>query len=545
LAAAAAAISSFFFYLWKYSYNFPYFDDFEVILDFLNRFAGSGSHSEQLRLLFEQHSEHRVAFTRLIALVEYYLVGRIDFRSFILIGHTSLMAILILFTKAVWQRSKIPLLFLAPVALALFNFRYFETSFWAMTALQNLWVLAFAFLAFYFLFQPTRWSAWIAATFGVLATFTSGNGMLTLVAGACVLALNRKLLSRNGLIWGVAGFAVIALYFTGYVKPAQHPEVIEPLLNNPLSAVGYALAFLGGMFTESVSVAVIIGGVLVLVVAGLTYKKYFEQNPTIYSLIVFLIMTAGLAGVSRSGFGIEQALASRYMIVSTLLVVSCYAALISLGQMRLNTGWGIAIVVASLYFHYSTYALYLPAKKADKAEFERDRRLISQGRLTHFNFGWPPLDVRREFPREVLRKADSLGYFPFKFRDEAEVLGSLPTPSTARSAHHFDRFEKRGPTIVTMSGWGLIRGVDSNDVVAVLCFKDEDKTPVKYMVLQPALRNDVAQVYAGDGVDHARSGFQTVFNANEIKPGNYTLSLFLVGPDFKVEIDAGPTSLGR
>ncbi len=538
------AIASFYLCLWKYSYNFPYFDDFEVILDFLNRFAASGGLSERLRLLFEQHSEHRVVFTRSIALLEYSVFGRINFQSFMLIGHTSLVAILILFAKAVWQKSKIPLLYFAPVALLLFNFRYFETSFWAMTALQNLWVLAFAFFAFYFLFQPARWAIWVAAVFGVVATFTSGNGMLTFIAGAGVLALNRQLLTRKGLIWSVTGITVIVSYLTGYVKPAQHPEVLQPLINNPIPAFGYALAFLGGMFTENVVVAVIVGSVLVLITAGLTFQKYFRQNPTLYCLIVFLIMTAGLAGVSRSGFGIEQALASRYMIVSTLLVVSCFAAMISLRQSRLNTGWGIAILIVSLYFHYNTYGQYLPAKKADKAEFEKDFRQINEGKLTHFNFGWPPLDARREFPRQVLRTADSLGYFPFEFRDEAEVLASLPVESTGRSAHHFDRFEKRGP-IVTMSGWGLIRGVDPDDVIPVLCFKDKQKNPVKYMVLQAAQRKDVAEQFADDGLDHTGSGFETVFNANEIEPGNYTLSLFLVTPDFKIEIDAGPTRLGQ
>src|SRR6185436_11776985 len=87
--APAIAISSFFFCLWRYSYNFPYFDDFEVILGFLNSFLTTGHLSDKVHLLFEQHGEHRVVFDRAIALAEYWIAGKIDFRSLILIGNAA------------------------------------------------------------------------------------------------------------------------------------------------------------------------------------------------------------------------------------------------------------------------------------------------------------------------------------------------------------------------------------------------------------------------------------------------------------------------
>src|SRR5262249_34525230 len=149
----------------RYSYNFPYFDDFEIILAFLNSFLTAGQASEKLRLLFEQHSEHRLVFDRAIALAEYFICGKIDFRSLVLIGNTALVVILLLCYKSVERTRKLPLLCLAPIALLLFNFRYFETSFWSMAALQHLWVLCFAFCAFYFLFQPTAYATVLAILF--------------------------------------------------------------------------------------------------------------------------------------------------------------------------------------------------------------------------------------------------------------------------------------------------------------------------------------------------------------------------------------------
>jgi hypothetical protein len=208
------------------------------------------------------------------------------------------------------------------------------------------------------------------------------------------------------------------------------------------------------------------------------------------------------------------------------------------------TGW-MVILSATVYFHYSTYAKYLPQKKKEKTDFEENYAKVVQGKLSHFSFGWPPLDSRRQFPRQELRKADALGYFAFKFRDEAEILKSLPDDSHREAAHRFERFQQVGPAVVVFSGWGLIRGVPSEETIPVLCFKDEQGNPTNYIVLKQENRSDIAKIYAADQVDYATSGFQAVFNRAEIKPGKYTIAVFLATPDYKVTIDAGPTTLGQ
>src|SRR5205823_6371805 len=127
---------------------------------------------------------------------------------------------------------------------------------------------------------------------------------------------------------------------------------------------------------------------------------------------------------------------------------------------RLTTAWWIAILTVSVCFHYSTYAKYLPAKKAEKADFEQNRVRIAQGKLTDFSFGWPPLDIRRELPRQTLRTADSLGYFSFKFKDEADILDALPSVHDRHTTYRIERFEQVTLVAMTLSGWGLIHGVD-------------------------------------------------------------------------------------
>src|SRR5205085_516135 len=129
-----------------------------VVLDFLNRFLTTSSGWDRARLLFEQHGEHRVLFGRMVALVACYTTGKVDFKWLILIGNAALPVILILFYRLIGRTNEARRVYLVPVALLMFNFRYWEASFWASTALQNIWVLAFALLALYFLFQSTRHS---------------------------------------------------------------------------------------------------------------------------------------------------------------------------------------------------------------------------------------------------------------------------------------------------------------------------------------------------------------------------------------------------
>jgi hypothetical protein len=103
----AIAIGSYYLCLCRYSYNFPYFDDFEVILGFLNRFITGRQFSEKLPLLFEQHGEHRLFFDRAVALAAYLVLGKIDFRSLVLIGNTALLGILVLCYKVADKRREI------------------------------------------------------------------------------------------------------------------------------------------------------------------------------------------------------------------------------------------------------------------------------------------------------------------------------------------------------------------------------------------------------------------------------------------------------
>lgn len=536
----AVGIISFYYSLYKYSYNFPFFDDFDSILQFINNFIASTSIREKIRLLFEQHSEHRLVFDRAVALFEYYILGQINFKSFIIIGNGALLVTLIMLYKSFQLKQKFHLIFLVPIAFVIFNFRFHETSFWPMAAMQNLWVLCFALSSLYFLHaKEIKYSFYLSILFGWMATFTSANGMMTFLAGGFVLLINRELFSKKNLIWLVAGGIAMASYFYHYTKPGYHPEIIKPFLDHPLGFFGYAFAFLGGIFTEDATTAISIGVILVLCSLFLTYKKYYKENPVIYSFIIFILITSVLAALTRFGFGMDQSLSSKYTISSALLVASCYAALTSIFHKKIKILYLTILVGLAFYFQYTTNGKYLPAKKSEKEEFDKNYALVTQGKLSHFNFGWPQLDDRKELPRQLLRTADSLGYYKFKFKSEQEILKDIPADATKEIKFKLERFEQTQANALVMSGWAFIKNVNSDNVMTILCFKDTLGNPSKYFICQKYAHQDITQANASDNTNYNNSGFFTFFNPKEVKHGKYILEIIITDGNFKTELNTG------
>jgi hypothetical protein len=535
----AVIIISFFNSLYKHSINFPYYDDFEAILNFLTRYITHPAIGDRIRLLFEQHSEHRLVFDRVIALLEYYLLPEINFKSFILIGHAGLAVALIMLYKSFRLKQRHNIIYLLPVAAIIFNFRYFETSFWPMAAMQNLWVLSFALASLYCLHKETKYSFYFSILFGWLAAFTSANGMMTFVAGAFVLLTKKELLKRKHLIWFGCGLLAMGAYFYHYTKPPAHPPILQPMLDNPAGFLGYALAFLGGAFSDDMTIAIIIGISLVCFAVFITWRKYYEENPVIYSFIVFLLITSVLAALARLGFGVGQALSSKYAVNSAVLTSACYIALVSLVQKRIRLVYLIALTGLAVYFHFGTYAKYLPAKAAEKEEFERNYALVAQGKLSHFNYGWPALDERKELPKRELKAADSLGYFKFKFTEEAELIEKIPAGSGGEIKFKIERYERVRANAIVMSGWAFAKRTNSDDVLTILCYKDILGNPKKYFICQKIAHQDITQANASDNTNYDSSGFVTLFNPKEVSPGKYRLAIIITDGTTKTELDTG------
>lgn len=198
--------------------------------------------------------------------------------------------------------------------------------------------------------------------FGILGCISYSTPLALwpiLCAAAIVLRFPRQV---TYLYFG-ASIAVIGTYFLTYKTPTHHPSLTKI---NPLKTLEYIPTYLGGIFSENVIIASIIGIIGLIAVMGFVGYWLFAKKsdraewlPWL-SIQIYTLQTALMAAVSRSGFGVEQATASRYGTLPALFWMSTFVlTVLCVRQLqptpRMQTRWltpllGIATVAVILMY---------------------------------------------------------------------------------------------------------------------------------------------------------------------------------------------------
>lgn len=335
LTLIAVVITMYFVSIWIFSVNFPSWDDYDAILNFLNRYLDK-SFLGRLSYLFAQHNEHRILFCRLASISYLFLFKVINFKALNFIGDISLFGIYLLLINMVDKNSDNKYWSFLAIALLLFSHGFWETSYMAMGSLCNLWVLFFAMLAVHFLSkQNLFWSIF----FAVFATFTSGGGICVFVAGIFMCISQEKY--KNLLIWIFAMGMALSGYLYHYVKPIGRPDLMFAF-QNPIHSIFYLFSSMGSYLGHLIVFAipeeknsglltsVWLGFCVFSLILYLTVKKYHKVNPRIYFFLIYLLVLSSTIVLARSAFGFDQALGSRYMIISVLYLICAYISLADL-----------------------------------------------------------------------------------------------------------------------------------------------------------------------------------------------------------------------
>lgn len=330
----------YFYFLSHYAINIPLFDDHafkNFILDYQK-----AAFFEKIQLIFSQHNEHRVAYTRIIVLLIYWFKGEIDYVWMMWIGNLSLFGIIYLFHK-VLKDSKLPFVALLPLPCLLFSLALHENTFWGMASLQNFTVLFWALLLFYLLgFQKNNTFFWaMAAGFG--ATFTSGNGFFALAVGGLILLLQKQW--KWLVVWILFTSVLAFAYFSDYQRPPGNPadanlRQIGLFIKGFLSFIG-AIGEKGTQYPlESRSNWAALFGLVLLLIGALKsgqilWQCFKKQKPIInqqdwfwLGAFGFLLGSGLVVTFTRIGFGVEILLTSRYKIYSVLFLCLVYILVI-------------------------------------------------------------------------------------------------------------------------------------------------------------------------------------------------------------------------
>lgn len=211
---AAAVLALYQYSLWTLARNVGYADDLVDALWFFEIWREAPHGMARLASLLLPNHEHITLFNHLVYLLHYALTGTLNFLAFILYGQVALLALAWLLARWAQRYLDAGSAWLLAVALV-FNLYYWHASFFAMTALSNQFVLAFA-LAGCALWARNPQALWPPVLAALAASATQFNGLLLLPV-ILVAALYRHgggqpWHRQQWGLWLVLALGLIALY---------------------------------------------------------------------------------------------------------------------------------------------------------------------------------------------------------------------------------------------------------------------------------------------------------------------------------------------
>jgi len=163
--------------------------------------------------------------------------------------------------------------------------------------------------------------------FAFVSTYTYANGMVLwllafpLAASADPTPRHRRALSSG--IYLLAATVAIGFYFAGYKRPSYHPEFIS-LPGHGLDLAHYLVLWIGSYFASDCLSPLFAGLVAVglfTALAGAILILLFRNKEwrTFYPWMLigsYAVVTSVVTAFGRVGFGVQQALDSRYTVFS-------------------------------------------------------------------------------------------------------------------------------------------------------------------------------------------------------------------------------------
>jgi hypothetical protein len=494
--------------VFQYAVNVPFWDDYSI-LSFVNQFLEVETVGERLKLLFAQHNEHRLVFDRIVFLVQY-------FRWLIIFGDLGWILAVILLVYGVKKVFHLPWLYTVPVPYILLTVTHWEAMFFATPSLQFYFSMLFSIGLFLCLSLGKY--AHSAILFPVIL-FTSGSGIVLHPLGNAFLFLRKR---WKGLLLYLVSSTVFTLaYLFRYQSNPYHPTVSGSLMELE-TAITYFFVFLGSAM-QSIETALCVGLLSSVLLVAIVVQP--GVHGFLRLMAGFILLTAATGALTRSGFGLDQALASRYTTYSLLSWACIYLWLITSVKTSVlaNRVLLVGLALGMVCFFGMLLKVELTHQFAQtKAERINGLALFVSGDPSKLSY---PNPAR---PAQVLSTAEELGVFD----PRDGVTRSRPIelePSTIRSSAVFKGFvdEYDGSCI---SGWALIPKASAMESRISIMLTDGDKT-LKLGTFRQK-RPDVSEAFDLQ-FRYDFSGYKAFIATYEIPPGIYKIGILVESGDEK------------
>lgn len=322
--------------IYKQSSNVPYMDQWELVWDFQKLDRGQYGIND----LWRQHNEHRLLFPRLVMITDAYITHwnvRYEMAITFVFAILCLTILYLVLRKQNILRLSGWLFFLVMFAISvmLFSFNQAENWLWGwqlqwtltcLGVLVAIWALSRE--------QLKNYHYLVAIAAATVATYSLGSGQFIWVIGLFLLyAFGHKL-----RYWFLAATPVLISYYYSYSKVGS-PLTPHDIIVRPAAPIKYFFAYIGRPLTENIYYAFFLGvlGIVVFIIClVLAYRANtgsLRNKLQIIAVPVALSSFAFLSGaattLSRTNFGIGQALSSRYITVSTYFWIALLIAFIT------------------------------------------------------------------------------------------------------------------------------------------------------------------------------------------------------------------------
>jgi hypothetical protein len=396
------------FYLWRFTVNAPYHDDYDWAVLFLNDFLHSESIWAKLKLIFTYHCEHRIVYARSAILSYFYSTNTMNFKHLAIFGNLWLFATPLLFYRA-FKTASTNIFYFLPILFLFLNLQCFPNLFTTF-GLTNNTSLFFILLALYILnYYDTQIATFIAFSLGIFVTFIAANGMFVWPLGVFVLFLKSRY--RLSIFWAIVAILSISAYFL-IEKQYWKIDFVGPrplwiiIVNTPIYLPTFLLSVLdvnqvGGKLYSMFAVfclgliAAYYGWKNKKELQNLTSRKTIQwlQNLTpdqrfLLSAIGLVLITAILCLVYRSGLGFNKwVIKDRYRIYSQLFWVCIYIWGLQILPNQIKRKWQRGSLVICTIIWVGSYFFITPQIKAfSKQNYDDLKYFVSHGMLKYYDY---------------------------------------------------------------------------------------------------------------------------------------------------------------
>lgn len=536
----------------RYGVNVPFADEFA----FTPLLQKAHEHTLTAADLFSQHNEHRYFFTRLLFIALAFCFHG-DFRAEMYFS--VLLAILTganlwwLLRKTVGFSARQRTLLLSIFSLLLFSPVQAENWVWGIQFplfFTNYLFTCGVVAAFSGLHPGTKFV--LCAALAFLASFSFGGGVLLWAVTFPLGILVHGEMSLKSRItwwaaWAAAGLGTLALYFFHYVRPGYLPSLAAS--RNPVDYLLYITTFLGAHLSrahrsEPIFQATLVGTILlglwgIAVAYGVRSWRDLELRRRMWPWLAlgsYAVLNALLASAARIGFGVHQALDSRYTTFSLYLCIATAVLLVILKQQLYSRNearsfqGAVARLEAVLLTAFALFSLTAFLWGRSSMITSHRDRLWGKGALLFSNV----MDTAALHDRLLVANA------PYA-RACANILNDLgmmkpamfPTAAITqlnakqKSDVGFLDFISTTGSSCSVVGWAILPNTGTRAHCVVLSYNDVKRGPIAFRLADEIYdRADVAAVLKNPAAE--ASGWRCHFDRSILPAGDVLLTAWAV-----------------